>query len=466
MTRDSLVWGIEAIASRFAPHFAAVGTTGSGKTLTLNALMRSALMPSPEGLLRARALVHDHKTELYPTLRGIGVGEEDIHVLHSFDERSSAWNLAGDVRSRADAAQVAKALIPTPSEQRNLFFYEASRNILREVIYSLHSHAPGEWLLHDLVEIALDDEHLARALKSTPEGQRLFRRVFGSGNPRTASDVCQTIETKLQPLATAALLWTHASRSVTLEEWVASRSVLLLPHRPEYSESVTPLNRALLTLLCSKLCSRANTTTDPTWLFLDEFRALGAFEGFDEVMLTGRAKGARVAIGFQDIQGLRHTWGRERADEILEQCGNVALLRMNSPESIEWAYRYVGETEYDEYSESWGRAGNQSSSTTTHRVASRATIMRHQFRTLPLAGPQHGVPGWFYIPGFPGQFLTNPSWGDIVNFLPQDSSDPAFLARPLREQEAPLISEARLAELGLQKLVGRAGGLVNPFEPA
>jgi hypothetical protein len=66
-------------------HFLAVGTTGSGKSLTLGKLMRQALSSARPGS-DIRALIYDPKQELMSFLAGLEL-EVPVLTLNAFDRR-------------------------------------------------------------------------------------------------------------------------------------------------------------------------------------------------------------------------------------------------------------------------------------------------------------------------------------------------------------------------------------------
>ena len=64
--------------NRTAPHFALVGSSGSGKTIVQKLWMQAILPISGAGLLY-RSLVYDPKRELYPFLIGLGNSRRSDH---------------------------------------------------------------------------------------------------------------------------------------------------------------------------------------------------------------------------------------------------------------------------------------------------------------------------------------------------------------------------------------------------
>ena len=100
-------------------HFLALGSSGSGKTVTIKLLMKSVL---PRVLVPGsdvRALVYDAKTDVLPSLRGMGVPEERLLIMNPLDKRCVAWDMAKDITNPFFMDQVAATLIPKPDEVKD-----------------------------------------------------------------------------------------------------------------------------------------------------------------------------------------------------------------------------------------------------------------------------------------------------------------------------------------------------------
>lgn len=77
-----------------------------------------------------------------------------------------------------------------------------------------------------------------------------------------------------------------------------------------------------------------------TWVIVDELRNAGDLEDLDKLLVEGRSKGACVALGFQDISGLREVFGSKRADEIVGTCANKVFLQNGEGSTIEYASKH------------------------------------------------------------------------------------------------------------------------------
>lgn len=401
-----LPWGGQMLESRqeLAPHYAVMGMTSSGKTLTIRMLMRGALVARRLGgpnRLRHRAIVFDPKGDFFPLLVGMGVPEAAIVPLHAFDARSYIWDLSQDVDTASAARQLAAILVPREPNATQPFFANAAADLMAGVINTLRIKAEHQWSLNDLLEATSEATRLQQVLELTAEGKELHALYFGS-NQRTAADILATLRTKLAPLQSVARIWGRLfkdeTRRLSLTEWALAKEprLLLVGTDDTNAESLDPINRALLKRASQLVTGRRDEDpADETWFFLDEARWLGELDGLQGLLLKGRSKGAHVVLGFQDIQGLRHVYGEFQADELIGQCGNIAVFKLASPATMEWAAQYFGK--YRDFVRSFGQSwGSQSSTTSTQdSIQEIPSILAQEFRLLRIPEVGLGIDGAF-----------------------------------------------------------------------
>jgi type IV secretory pathway TraG/TraD family ATPase VirD4 len=375
----------------------------------------------------------------------MGVPRERIVVLHPFDARCSAWDIARDVTDAASARQFASILSPLDKSSTQPFFANAAQDLLATVINVLRTRVPEAWTLNDALEALTSPERLRQVLSLTDEGRDAMQ-VYLDENEKTAGDVLSTIRTKLAPYATAARLWARSKKpSISLSAWAEEKEprVLLVGTDDTNAASLDAINRAIFRRASELVCARSGKegTLPTTWFFIDEARWAGELDSLQGLLLKGRSKGARVVLGFQDIQGLRHVYGREQADELVGQCGNIAVLRLNSPETMSWAARYFGK--YEEYIRSFGTSSSRGgsggtsnwsqSSSENWSMQERYSILEQDFRLFPMPTLMEGITGAFAYPERAWKDTIPPSF--VAMYLCKESDDDGFEARDPGEQE-------------------------------
>ena len=373
---EGVFWGglwlpIEVATS----HFCVVGATGSGKTLTLRLLMQSVL-PRIANSGDTRALVYDAKMDALPYLVGMGIAEERIVNLNPFDERGAAWDMAADITSPVSALQLATILIPDDRSTKQPFFPNAARELLTAVVMALIHVKPGTWTFRDVILTACSMEELRELVSRTPYTSGVLEYFK---NDKTASDILSTLREKLSTYRFIAAAWSRAERKISLKEWLESDSILLLGNDEAMRSAVDSVNRLMFKRIGELVLAQRESETRRTWIFLDEVREAGKLEGLAALATKGRSKGVCLVLGLQDIEGLREVYNPYVAQEILGQCSNKAILRLENPGTAEWAAKLFGTREAleERKSRSENKGGGPSSGA-SEQVVERPVVLASQ----------------------------------------------------------------------------------------
>lgn len=453
-------WGFVALAEASATqHFAAIGSTGSGKTMLLRLLMQSVIPRIKKGS-DSRALIYDAKSDILPILDGMGV-TAPVWILNPFDERSSAWEMGVDVTAPATAQQIATILVSPSKNESQPFFTDAARALLTGVMISFMKRSPGKWLLSDVIHATRTTQSLAQVLSATEETKYLIEQYLGEGI--TANNILSSLATKLQPFEFIAAAWDRAESKISLKSWLASDSILVLGNDEAVRSALDSINRVIFRRIVELTLAESESTTRRTWFFLDELRQAGALDGLNNLLTVGRSKGACVVLGAQDMEGLREVYGENRANELLGLCGHKALLRLDSPITAKWASELFGTVEDLETrrshssseSKGEGRSNTSSGSQVSEQHVVREVVLPSEFLSLPFPSRANGMIGYFLSPEFGGAgYRAHISGEWIAGDLKPLGTAPALLPRAEEHQFLTSWSESRRAELGISASAG------------
>lgn len=440
-----IAWGGELHPERLGPPYCVLGQNGAGKTLTIRMLMRTML--APRGELLHRVLVYDPKLDSYPILRGMGVPPERIHVLNPFDLRSERWHISADIKTSAAAREFAATLLP-PEKGEHPYFANTPRALVSEIIDVLRQKAGTSWTLNDLVQMVMNWKFEGVLEAGGPRAQAAIRGHIKKNAVDTAANLVSTMQTGIVRYETVAALWERSTREpFSIEQWMDERtppSVLLLGTYPEASESLNHINRAIFQRCAQLLRMKAESPADQTWFVIDELRIAKELESLPELLLAARSKGGHFVLGCQDVHGLQDVYGKARTAELIAQCHNIALLRLSSPDSIEWASAYFG-------TDNWwvptlgDSSGATNSTSRSYSVQERKNILGSRFRNLRLPSPGFGLEGIFATPfdkpwhghlspDFLNRFLAPIAQDAGVEKRPSDHQEPAPFTRGLAEK--------------------------------
>ncbi|MHB9008890.1 MAG: type IV secretory system conjugative DNA transfer family protein [Limisphaerales bacterium] len=404
-------------------HFAFIGTTGSGKTLLQRLLMQSALTSLGRGVGH-RAVVYDAKQDTLAVLSGMKVGGE-IHLLNPLDARAVGWDMAADIECPAAALQVANTLVPAAKNDANPFFANAARHLLYGALLALMERAPRRWSFRQALLLLREPVRL-QALLSRTESTRHLLTYFA--HPGTAQNIFATVLTTTSPFEIIAACWDRAGKSLSLADWLAGESILVLGNDEQNRAALDTINQLLFQRLAELVLAGPEVddrvlTARRTWFFLDEVREAGRLDLLGRLLTKGRSKGVAVALGFQDLSGMREVYGAERAEELLGQCNTKVILRLNSPETAAWAAKLFGNREVLE--KRLGHSRNRrvslnrevsSGDSVSHAIAQQPLVLDSQIMDLPETTRENGIHA----------FLVNPLTGPFADHL-----EPAVLCRHL-----------------------------------
>lgn len=408
-------------------HWLTIGTTGSGKSLTLRLLMQDVLKLITRGS-DARALIYDAKRDTLPLLAGMNLSCP-IKTLNPLDERGVAWAIARDCTAPATANQLAEVLVPDADEGGNAFFANAVRDLLSGVLIALNLAAPRAWTLRDVILAMTADPARLRALLERFDETRDRLQYFV--DERVLANILSTVSTKLAMYRAVAAAWDRAPNAISLEDWVRGEFVLVLGNDESVRAPLDAINRAVVQRATELILNLPESSTRRIWMFLDEVREMGRLDGLRSLLNKGRSKGACVVLGFQAIEGLWAEYGKDQANEIVGECNHTALLRVVSAETARWMADRVGEFEQREVKPSQAGTGQTSLSEETAR---RAAVLSSEFQNLPPTDPINGLTGYYLSPVTGAYKYTTPSADLTARLMPPDANTPAFLPRPTQAQ--------------------------------
>lgn len=430
MSQDiKLPWGPHLLPKRAATvHFLVLGSTGSGKTTLINRLLRGVL-PSL-GQTQSRVLIYDPKGEMYGVAAALGAKPVLVNPL---DKRGASWSVSEDIRDPAGALQLAHALVPERESNSNeSFFQDATRDLIQGIVSTLiRRSGSGKWSLLDVLRILLFEESALRAIISSNwDTRRLL--IYLDGDPRLAMNVRATVNSLLSPYLPIASAWERAGTSFSVRRWSEETGqCIVLGNNESYRASIDAVNRLIFQRMSEVVLTRPELSHQDreqarglSWFFLDEIREAGHLPSLGRLMNKGRSHGAAVVLGMQDIEGLKDVYGASVAMELLGQANNVAVLRISSPSTAQWASDLFGERERWESSFTDSKSKEGFSSSASHHIQRSPYFLPSQFIYLPLTGPKTGLVGFFQNPFTEPTQLKMEWTPTVAEWLPPPSTEP------------------------------------------
>jgi type IV secretory pathway TraG/TraD family ATPase VirD4 len=361
-------------------HFKLIGTTGTGKSTAIRALLAAAIERGD------RAVFADpdggYCSRFYRRYRG------DV-ILNPFEADSMKWDLFSEIQNSYDVEQLAGGMIPAGDDAAANEWRGYARTFLIAVVRRSLAHGWRDSAdLWRLVTTASTEE-LRPILAGTPAQPFLEpdnARMFGSIRSVAVS-------------AVAAFEYIQAQRSApfSVRAWVRTSTrpgVLFIPYKAGQIAALRSMIATWMRLAIFETMSQPEERDQRLWFVVDELDAIGRIDGLKDALARLRKFGGRCVLGFQSIAQVSSTYGGSEAQTIVENCGNTLILRCSGSENggtSQFASRLIGEREVRRRQVSrgrdrdggWSARGARRSHSITEQYATESAVMPSELEQLP-----------------------------------------------------------------------------------
>lgn len=323
--------------------------------------------------------------------------EPDILTVNPTNRMAAGWDVyyaltedMGDDAVLRYLDPVVHSLIPSPADERNAFFYNSSRDILKAAL--LYYYRCGKGFIdsislvmssgtQDLVQSILSDTiHCPKGSKV----QMLLQRFAGKDS-QAMQDIEMTLAEKLGIFALDDIryfLRDNPIKASAMDVASGAKSVfLVLPE--DRLEELKDLVRLISTQVVKAIEMRTEDAPKTTVVILDELGKIGRIPNLEGMLATCRSKRCSVVIAVQDISQLEVSYGKETARTLvnLAEITNVLSCRDSASAKMicDWAGTYR-ETQVSTSSKDLITAGNSTISKAQRNVLEPSDLMHLQER--------------------------------------------------------------------------------------
>ena len=309
-------------------HFKLIGTTGTGKSTAISALLHAALArgdrvvcADPDG---------GYAAKYYRPERG-------DRLLNPFDASAPRWDLYAELVRPYDYDQLALSLIPeAPLTQDTWNRY--ARVLLAAVLRQ--THGSGRESVPELVRlISYAPLEELRILLAGTSAQPFLEE----GNERMFASLRSVTVAAIAPLTHVQA---QRAELLSIRGWIQTGSgALFLTYHADQIASLKTLIATWLRLAIFEAMS-GKYINQRIWFVIDELDALGKINGLKDALARVRKFGGRCVLGFQSIAQVSGTYGDAEAQTIVENCGNTLILRCSASErggTAQFASKLIGE---------------------------------------------------------------------------------------------------------------------------
>jgi type IV secretory pathway TraG/TraD family ATPase VirD4 len=361
-------------------HFKLIGTTGTGKSTAIAALLAGALARGD------RAVITDpdggYKERFYDRRRG------DV-ILNPFEPASVKWDPFAEIHQSWDVEQLVAGLIPSTDDASGREWRGYARTFLNALLRRCWSAGVFDIAeLWRLLTVSSNAElrPVVAGTAAQPFLEPENARMFGSIRSVAVS-------------AAAALEYVAAQRArhFSVRRWVSEgRGVLFIPYAAAQIAALRSIIAMWVRLAIFEALNRPGAD-QRLWFVVDELDSLGAIDGLKDALTRLRKFGGRCVLGFQSAAQVSSTYGAD-AQTIIENCGNSLILRCSGSEhggTSQFASRLIGEREVIRRQTARGRdreglfagCGSRRSTNISEQHVIETAVLAAQIEQLPdLAG--------------------------------------------------------------------------------
>lgn len=392
--------GVSIPISLIVNHLMVIGSSGSGKSITLRLLMQGCL-PQVSPVTPCRAIVFDPKRSSYSDLLGMDIAAEII-ILNPFDGRACSYDLAKDFKTPTHFEALAQLLIPDRKGGTDPIWFLAPRRLVVGVLELLAQNAPDRWRFSDLIRATDSLKLLTALLNSSPENQH-YTEILGS--EKTALNIYSSLRSEIDKFRSTAALWDNCATSVSIRQWLAGGQIWLLGENEESRPAMQAINSLILNRMSQMLLAEGDCPEPRTFIFIDEAQSLKV-DSLQEIATKGRSKGICLLLAFQSILGMHEMYGKEVAETILAQCRFKGFLKLSDHESAAWASKSIGDIELKRQQRTstfesilMDLTGVSSRAGATEVIQQRNLVIPAEFINIPPINPitNYGLTGYYQV---------------------------------------------------------------------
>lgn len=372
-----VIGGVRIPRELEAQHFLVTGTTGTGKTQIINAMLRTIRKRGQ------RAIIADPGGGFYSRFAQPG-----DKLFNPFDRRTVDWSPFAEIRADYDCDRIAKAIVPDGTGD-GAEWHHYAQTLIAQAMLAMHRR--GERSIKRLLYwmTTADQKELGTLLEGSPAAV-----LCAKGNDKMLASTRGIISTYLGVFPYLADEGQFSIRDF-IRDW--REGWLYITYRDDQMGLLRHLVATLLELGIVEGLSLSEDQERGLWFVMDEVDSLGKVTSLRAGLTKLRKYGGRLILGLQTIAQLRTTYGRDEAQTLIANTTTKAVLRAGDAETAKSMEHELGEQEIER------EQGNTSISTSDHgQSQSMSTSTQVVRQSAVLASEITGLPnlhGYLKVPG-------------------------------------------------------------------
>ncbi len=330
-----------------AQHIMIMGDTGAGKTTLILQLLRQI---EERGEM---AIVYDPAGEFTKAFYNRERGDM---ILNPLDARCPYWGPYEELRSKAEAATLAKSLYQPSDSQRDEFFTKTPQKIFAQLLQK--PCTPRE-----LAEWMANPEEIDRRVAGT-----VMERMIPKDSPNQRNGVLASLGLVADTFEMLPTIEEAAGRRLVITEWTKQRQGwLFITSRPTERDALKPIISLWLDWLILQLLSAPTPDQKPVYLVIDELASLQRLPQLHTALTESRKSKNPLILGFQGKDQMDEVYGPRVSSAMLSQPATKIFLRTTENVGSEWISKMIGKIEIERVKETHSGGTNAHKTFTVDR---------------------------------------------------------------------------------------------------
>jgi type IV secretory pathway TraG/TraD family ATPase VirD4 len=319
-------------------HILLLGTTGTGKSVTLNDYLTTLKARRAASKEVNKCIIYDVKGEFCGKHRG----ENDI-VFYPFDQRSVPWSFFNEISDYPDLDVLCTLLYEPPKSSLDAYWYNAARDVFRTgLFYLLRS---GKKSNRDIWEFfSLPLSKIRDALYTLPVREIGAIKHIDKAESNQAASVISILQERISFFR----YLTDSDGDFSFRKYIqdeSDRRNLFLMNIRQYDAIFKPLMTFVIDIMTREVLSLSDSYTRRITFVVDEFGSLSKMPCIFDFLTMGRSKGGFLVLANQDLGSVSDIYGNDRKETFFNNFNLHLVFRLNDPTTADFLSRAFGERE-------------------------------------------------------------------------------------------------------------------------
>lgn len=329
-------------------HILLLGGIGSGKTTTINHLVKNIRENMTEDDVM---IIFDSKRDYYDTFYRPG------DIVFSNDDTASGgngpdyWNIFREVsiddRVEENILEVSKILFSEKLEKTSQpFFPNAAKDLFSALMLDLVRSENKAPYRNNMQLRSLLNTFSVPAMKNVLS-HHIDLKAMQSYIEKEDSGQTQGVVSELQQLVREIFVGNFAQKGgLSIREIVRDKGkkVVFIEYDLSIGSMLTPIYRLIIDLAIKQaLCRKKDGEKGNVYFILDEFRLLPKLEHVDDGINFGRSLGVKFIVGIQNISQVMAAYGENTGISLLSGFSTNISFRVGDKHSREYIRGLYGE---------------------------------------------------------------------------------------------------------------------------